>query len=38
MAPAYYRLDIHNVLSRLNRAIWPDGDTLVFEDLTNLLI
>lgn len=37
MAPAYYRLDIHNVLSRLNRAIWLDGDTLVFEDLTNLI-
>ena len=38
MAPAYYRLDIHNVLPRLNRAIWLDGDTLVFEDLTNFII
>ena len=37
MASAYYRLDIHNVLSRFIRAIWLDGDTLVFEDLTNLI-
>lgn len=37
MAPAYYRLDIHNIVKDRNRGIWLDGDTLVFEDLNNLI-
>ena len=34
---AYYRLELHNLLSNKNRAIWLDGDTLVFEDLQELI-
>ena len=37
MAPTYYRLDIHNKLPGRDRAIWLDGDTLVFEDLSDLI-
>ena len=35
--PAYYRLDLHNLLTDVNRVIWMDGDTAVFEDLTELI-
>ena len=35
--PAYYRLELHNLLPDVNRIIWMDGDTAVFEDLTELI-
>ena len=35
--PAYYKLDLHNLLLDVNRIIWMDGDTTVFEDLTELI-
>ena len=35
--PAYYRLELHNLLPNVNRIIWMDSDTMVFEDLTNLI-
>ena len=34
---AYYRLELHNLLPNVNRVIWMDGDTAVFEDLTELI-
>ena len=34
---AYYRLELHNLLPNVNRIIWMDGDTVVFEDLTELI-
>ena len=34
---AYYRLSLQDILPELNRIIWIDGDTLVFEDLTELI-
>ena len=34
---AYYRLELHNLLPNVNRIIWMDGDTAVFEDLTELI-
>jgi len=34
--PTYYRLELHNLLPNIKRIIWMDGDTLVFEDLTEL--
>ena len=34
---AYYRLELHNLLPDVNRVIWMDGDTAVFEDLTELI-
>ena len=35
--PAYYRLELHNLLPDVSRVIWMDGDTVVFEDLTELI-
>ena len=35
--PTYYRLELHNLLPNVNRIIWMDGDTAVFEDLTELI-
>ena len=35
--PAYYRLELHNLLPDVKRIIWMDGDTAVFEDLTELI-
>ena len=35
---AYYRLELHNLITNRNRIIWLDGDTLVFEDLKELII
>ena len=35
--PAYYRLELHNLLPNVDRLIWMDGDTAVFEDLTELI-
>ena len=34
---AYYRLELHNLISNRNRVIWLDGDTLVYEDLKELI-
>ena len=34
---AYYRLELPNLLPNVNRVIWMDGDTAVFEDLTELI-
>ena len=35
--PAYYRLSLPNLLPKIERIIWLDSDTLVFEDLTELI-
>lgn len=35
--PAYYRLSLSSVLPDAEKVIWLDGDTLIFEDLTNLI-
>ena len=35
--PAYYRLSLSSLLPELDKIIWLDGDTLIFEDLTNLI-
>ena len=35
--PTYYRLELHNLLPNVDRIIWMDGDTAVFEDLTELI-
>ena len=35
--PAYYRLELHNLLPNIKRIIWMDGDTIVFKDLTELI-
>lgn len=34
--PAYYRLSLSSLLPDLNKIIWVDGDTLTFEDLTDM--
>ena len=34
--PAYYRLSLHELLPDVNRIIYLDGDTMIFEDLTPL--
>ncbi len=34
---AYYRLSLHELLPNVKRIIYMDGDTLVFEDLTELI-
>ena len=34
---AYYKLALPNLLPDVNRIIWMDGDTAVFEDLTELI-
>ena len=35
--PAYYRLSLPDILPEINRIIYLDGDTLVFEDLKELV-
>ena len=35
--PTYYRLELPSLLPDVNRIIWMDGDTAVFEDLTELI-
>ena len=35
--PTYYRLELHNLLPNVNKIIWMDGDTGIFEDLTELI-
>ena len=35
--PAYYRLELPALLPEIDRIIWMDGDTAVFEDLTPLM-
>ena len=35
--PTYYRLELSSLLPDVNRIIWMDGDTAVFEDLTELI-
>ena len=35
--PAYYRLDLPIILPNVSRIIWMDGDTAVFEDLSELI-
>lgn len=35
--PAYYRLSLSSLLPEVDKIIWVDGDTLIFEDLTNLI-
>ena len=34
--PTYYRLSLHELLPDVDRIVYLDGDTLVFEDLTPL--
>lgn len=34
--PTYYRLSLSSLLPSLNKIIWLDGDTLTFEDLTDM--
>ena len=31
---AYYRLELHNILSDVDRIIYMDGDTVIFQDLS----
>ena len=35
--PAYYRLSLHELLPDVNRIIYLDGDTAIFDDLTELI-
>ena len=35
--PTYYRLSLHELLPDVDRIIWLDGDTIVFDDLTELI-
>lgn len=35
--PAYYRLSLASLLPNVDKIIWLDGDTLIFEDLTDLI-
>ena len=35
--PCYYKLELHNLLPNVSKIIWMDGDTGVFEDLTELI-
>ena len=34
---AYYRLDLHNILPDIDRILYMDGDTLIFQDLSELI-
>ena len=34
---AYYRLDLHNILPDVDRIIYMDGDTAIFQDLSELI-
>ena len=36
-ASTYYKLDLHNILSDVDRIIYMDGDTAVFQDLSDLI-
>ena len=36
-ASTYYRLALHDKLPNINKIIYLDGDTLLFEDLTELI-
>ena len=35
--PAYYKLSLHDLLPNVKRAVWLDGDTGIFGDLTELI-
>ena len=35
---AYYRLEIHNILPDVDRIVYMDGDTALFQDLSELII
>ena len=35
--PTYYRLSLHELLPDVNRIIYLDGDTAIFDDLTELI-
>lgn len=35
--PAYYRLELPDLLPNISQIIYMDGDTLIFEDLTELI-
>lgn len=35
--PTYYRLELPDLLPNINQIIYMDGDTLIFEDLTELI-
>ena len=35
--PTYFRLELPNLLPNINKIIYLDGDTLIFEDLTELI-
>ena len=37
LIPEYYKLELPNLLSNVNKIIWMNGDTLIFEDLTELI-
>ena len=34
---SYYRLELHNLLPDVDRIIYMDGDTIVFQDLSELI-
>ena len=34
---SYYRLELHNLLPNVDRVIYMDGDTIVFQDLSELI-
>ena len=34
---AYYRLELHNILPDVDRIVYMDGDTAVFQDLSELI-
>ena len=34
---AYYRLELHNILPDVDRIVYIDGDTAVFQDLSELI-
>ena len=35
--PTYYRLSLSSLLPEIDKIIWLDGDTLIFNDLTELI-
>ena len=35
--PAYYRLNLSELLPNLDKIIWLDGDTITFKDLTDMI-
>ena len=36
LIPAYYKLELHNLLPNINKIIWLSGDTLILYDLSEL--